>query len=606
MSALASLKRIFADDFLRILPLLSKKLRIRAVVIFFYMLAQSLLELGFIMVLASMGLALTDSAGLRGTFIFQTIFSVFPYLDAWSTDPRRLLVLTGGIVITVCILKGIVSYIASRHTILLGEDISLDIGKEIMSRYLYRDYAWHLSEASSTMFQRMLWRTQLGSMLSFLLVMYSVIITVILLFISLVVQEPVLTTIVVTTTLVVAVICFRMIRSKVDLNAQTAANCNQLETKILLCATKGIREVLIYRQQESFLQALINATLRGRKPRTFNHIAPTAPTWLLEAVGFIAVVAAICFLVFYENASIERVSAALGLLVLTAWRVLPYCNRIIGLKISVRTLRPTAFAVVELLEQLRELPAEHLLEADPNFEFKNHILLNNISFKYPKATDDCLKNINMRIEKGEKIGLIGTSGGGKSTLAGLISGLLPPTAGNIHVDGVELTPERAIALAAKIGYVPQTPFLFDGTLAENIAFSEWGKPWDAARVRDACVKASIDFVNEKPRSLVRKIGENGAGLSGGQSQRVSIARALYTNPSIIIFDEATSALDQHNEKAIQDTINSLPDDITCIIIAHRLSTVEKCTKIVWIEDGEIIMEGPTQEVLSAYTNEHKE
>ncbi len=600
MSALASLKRNLTEDFARILPLLNQTLRTRSIWVFVLMVAQSLLELGFIMVLASMGLALTNSDGLRSGILYQTIFTIFPALNEWSQGPGRLLVLTGCLVVLISILKGIVSFFVARASALLGEDMSLSISKEIMSRYLYRDYAWHLSKASSTMFQRMLWRAHLGTMLSTLLTMYSLIVTVVLLFTSLVAQEPLLTTIVVANTLIVGIIFLRIIRGKVDANAKTATECSQLETSALMCATKGIREVLIYRQQETFLNALISANLKGRYPRTFNYITPTAPTWILEAVGFGTVVAAIAYLVFIEHAPIERISAALGLLLLTAWRVLPYCNRIISLQISVRNYRPYALAIIELLEELRALPPEHLVEPDPNFSFSKDICLKNLNFRYDENQKDCLRNINLCINKGEKIGLIGTSGGGKSTLAGVISGLLPPSAGNISVDGGLITPERAISLASIIGYVPQTPFLFGGTLAENIAFSEWGKPWDVKRVREACNKAAIDFVTDDDKSLRHSIGESGGGLSGGQAQRVSIARALYTNPSIIIFDEATSALDQHNERAIQDTIDALSDDITCIIIAHRLSTVRKCDKIVWIEDGEIIMEGPTAEVIKAY------
>ncbi len=600
MFALASLKRNFAEDFLRIFPLLNRNLRIRTFMIFLLMVIQSVLELWFIFVLANMGLALTHSEGLRSSAFFQILFTISPALDVWAQDPRRLLIISGVLVVVICFLKSIVSFVEARASILLGEDISLSIGNEIMSRYLYRDYAWHLSSASTVMYQRMQWRGHLGSMLSTLLVMYSLIITVILLFGSLVVQEPLLTTIVVATTLFSGIIFFRAVKGKVDINAKIAADCALKETNVILCATKGIREVLIYRQQEKFLNAIIENNLRGRKSRSFNHIAPTAPSWLLESIGFFTVVAAISYLVFIEQASIERISAALGLLVITAWRVLPYCNRIISLQISVRAFRVMATAVVELLEQLRALPSEQLIEPDPNFTFDKNITLRNINFKYGDNNDYCLKNINIRIEKGEKIGLIGTSGGGKSTLAGIMSGLLPPSTGDIKIDDTKLSPEGAAALASKIGYVPQTPFLFAGTLAENVAFSEWGDPYDPVRVREACRKAAIDFVTDDDESLELKIGDNGAGLSGGQAQRVSIARALYTHPSILIFDEATSALDQHNEKAIQDTIDTLADDITCVIIAHRLSTVEKCNRLIWLEHGEIIMEGPTQEVLKSY------
>ncbi len=600
MFVVASLKNILAKDFLRIFSLLNHNLRIRSGVIFVLIFLQSLLELFFILSLTSMASAITNSVGLRSTFFYKVLFYFIPALDGWTADPRHLLVLAGVFVIICSVTKSIISYIASYQLALLGEDISLQISKEIMQRFLYKDYAWHLSPESSVMFQRMLWRPHLGSMLSNLLTLYSLILTIFVLFSTLVGQEPLLTTLTVSITILVGILFFRGMRKNIDNNAKIVAESSANETKALLCATKGVREVLIYRQQNIFLHALIDAILIGRKPRTFTSVSHTMPTWVLEAVGFIVVILSICMLVFFQNASVERISSALGLLVLTAWRVLPYCNRIVSIQVGIRGQRPLAMPVVELLESLRAQPSKSLIEPDPHFKFEKNISLHNVSFRYTNAQKNTLNNINITLKKGEKIGIIGTSGGGKSTLAGVLSGLLPCTTGYISVDNEELTPERSVALSTRIGYVPQYPFLFAGTLADNIAFSEWGKQWDVERIAKACKQASIDFALTHPKEYEQPIGENGAGLSGGQAQRVSIARAMYTDPSILIFDEATSALDQHNEKTIQETMESLAGNITCLIIAHRLTTVEKCDRIIWIEKGNIVMDGFTEDVLAKY------
>ena len=195
------------------------------------------------------------------------------------------------------------------------------------------------------------------------------------------------------------------------------------------------------------------------------------------------------------------------------------------------------------------------------------------------------------------------SGAGKSTLAAILAGLLPVSSGNLLVDGQPLTPDRAAAFTRRVGYVPQNPFLFGGTLAENIAFSQWGKPWDRQRVLEVCKLAAIDFINAHPKKLQRPIGENGAGLSGGQAQRVAIARALYARPEVLIFDEATSALDQGNENIIQQTIDRLSAQTTCVIIAHRLSTVQKCDRIIWLDKGHIVHAGKAEPILAMYTQQ---
>ena len=561
---------------------------------------QSLLELCFILTLTHMGLALTDGGTLRANPLYRALFFICPSLGTWAIEPRHLLLLAGGVVIVVCMIKNIINYFTARNIALLGEEISFSIGMEIMERFLYRNYAWHLSPRSATMFQGMLWRKNLGVMLTHLLMLYAYFLTVLILFLSLVGQEPVLSTFVIAFTGGVGIVLYRRIRSHVDDNAARAAAGTQEETRTLMCAAKGIREVLIYRQQPAFLQAMANTVRKGFGPRTFMNIAPTLPTWVLEAVGFTVVVVAIAYLVYVQDADANRITAALALLLLTAWRVLPLCNRLVSLQISIRGLRPMTNTVLNLLESLRSVPNPATPQLAEDFSFAHELVLCGVCFRYARSDTDSLHDVNITLHKGEKIGIIGPSGSGKSTLAGVLSGLLPLTSGHMLVDGHKLTPGRAAAFAMQIGYVPQAPFLFAGTLAENIAFSHWGYPWDEQRVREACRKAAIDFIDTHPDGLNQPIGENGTGLSGGQAQRVSIARAMYTNPKVLIFDEATSSLDQENENAIQKTIERLADSVTCVIIAHRLTTVECCDTLVWMDKGRVRMQGSPHEVLRAY------
>lgn len=592
--------RNLARDFLRIFGMLQRPLRLRAVALFGIMFMQSLAELFFILVLTYMTLAVSNGDALRATPLFRGIFWAAPPLRLWSEDPRHLLLLSGAVLVLVCGVKNLINFLTARGIALLGEDISLFFGTEIMERFLHRDYAWHLSPESASMFQRMLWRGNVGIILTHLLTLYACILTLLVLFFSLLGQEPVLTTLVIITTGLLGIALYAVLRRGVDASAIEAAESAQEETRTLMCASKGIREVLIYRRQPAFLAALRNAALRGRKPRTFMSIAPTLPTWVLEGTGFAVVIICIIYLVYVQNASISRITEALALLLLTAWRVLPYCNRVVSLQISIRSLRPMAYAVLDLLADLRASAPASAIEPAADFSFADRITLKNVSFQYAAATTPSLRHITLTVKKGEKVALIGPSGSGKSTLAGILSGLLPPAGGSITVDGIPLPPERAAAFAMRIGYVAQMPFLFAGTLAENVAFSHWGEPWDETAVRAACRQAAIDFVDDRPEGLRQAIGENGSGLSGGQAQRVCIARALYPEPDVIIFDEATSALDQANENAIRHTIEHLSRNVTCILIAHRLSTVEQCDRIIWLEHGRIVMEGPPDTVLSHY------
>lgn len=590
---------IFAS-FNRIYSILPFDLRLRTIALFFWMVLQGLCEIFFLLSLTYMGMSLTSHEALRSELVFKALFALSPSLGVWVDSPQRLLLVAGGIVIFTSVLKSLVTWLATARTALLSEDISISIAKEIMSRFLHMNYAWHLSAESATTFERMMWRNNITYMLAALLSVYSSVLIVLLLFLSLVGQEPVLTTLIIGVVGFVGIVLYRYMRANVDRNAGTALESSQAETRALMCATQGIRDVLIYRQQSVFLDAIENGAKKGRLPRAFNSMASSVPTWVLETTGFIVVILAIVFLLFIEKADLPRVSVALGLLMLTAWRVLPYCNRVVGYQVTIRALRPMAEAVVELLEQLRSTPSDPPPSPDPNFTFDQSIRFDHVSFRYPTAQNFSLHDISFEIRQGQNVGLIGASGSGKSTLAGILSSLLPPTEGEICVDGTAMNPERAAAFAAMIGYVPQHPFLFAGTLAENVAFSEWGKPVDTEKVATACKKAAIDFYQEHPQELSMPIGENGSGLSGGQAQRVSIARALYNNPRLIIFDEATSSLDQANEMNIQHTIEKLANDVTCVIIAHRLTTVQSCDSLIWLDRGRIVMQGDTETVLAAY------
>ena len=214
-----------------------------------------------------------------------------------------------------------------------------------------------------------------------------------------------------------------------------------------------------------------------------------------------------------------------------------------------------------------------------------------------------LEDISFMIKKGQTTGFIGCSGAGKSTLVDILIGLLVPSAGKVLVDGRELDNMGRLAWMKTVGYVPQSPYIYDGTLAGNIAFGLSESEIDRELVLECCRKASMqDILDNLPQGIDTPIGERGVRLSGGQQQRVVIARALYPRPEVMIFDEATSSLDSKSEKAIQNTIYGLRGNQTLIIIAHRLATVKECDFLVWIENGKAKMIGTPAGVLDKYEN----
>jgi ATP-binding cassette subfamily B protein/ATP-binding cassette subfamily C protein len=217
--------------------------------------------------------------------------------------------------------------------------------------------------------------------------------------------------------------------------------------------------------------------------------------------------------------------------------------------------------------------------------FEKSIRLEDVTFGYT-AGKNILNSISLEIKKGERIAIVGESGSGKSTLVDLIIGINKPDSGTVYIDSSILSDENIRTWRNKIGYIPQSIYLFDGTVAENVAF---GSEPDEAKIEQVLKTANIQDFLSKKEGINTIVGEGGIQLSGGQLQRIGIARALYDNPDVLVLDEATSALDTETEAKIMDEIYNISRDKTLIVIAHRLSTVERCERKIRVEKGKIFI-----------------
>ena len=258
-------------------------------------------------------------------------------------------------------------------------------------------------------------------------------------------------------------------------------------------------------------------------------------------------------------------------------------------------------ALDKLYQDIKSLDVKKISENQNILDLKNNIILKNVSFIYPKSSRKALNNINLSIPFKSRIGLIGTTGCGKTTLVDIILGLLKPTEGKLEIDGKDILNEISLRKWQRaLGYVPQNIYLADDTIAANIAFGLDKNKVDQSKVEAVSKIANLhNFVaNELPEKYQTFVGERGVRLSGGQLQRIGIARALYNNPSVLILDEATSALDLETEKAVMDAINNLNKNVTIVIIAHRLNTVKNCDMIFKFEKGELVYKGTYQEIIA--------
>jgi ABC-type multidrug transport system fused ATPase/permease subunit len=376
--------------------------------------------------------------------------------------------------------------------------------------------------------------------------------------------------------------------------------------KVLLALQKSMREIIIHRQQALSLRHFEAVLDKTMKPRQFIAFSAWIPGQVLEFTGF-ATIGILVVLMIAARTPMEQIVTTASLLMLTAWRILPAVNRCLSASVQIRGMRKHALAYLDLYDFLKKGDREGPpVEPDPDFSFKASLSLDHVFFRYPGAAHDALSDFSLTVGKGESLGVIGPSGSGKSTLALILTALVHPDSGAFLIDGKPVTPEAREAYFKILGYVPQSPLILDGTLAENIAFRGLGEGSDVEKLKEAARMAGLDLEKEMPGGLDARLSSASQTLSGGQNQRIAVARALYTDPQVLIFDEATSALDIKTENIVRNTVRSIKGRATSVMIAHRLTTVEYCDRIIWLDGGRLFKSGPPGEMLPLYRRIVKE
>ncbi len=365
--------------------------------------------------------------------------------------------------------------------------------------------------------------------------------------------------------------------------------------KWLLQSIEGIKELKVMNTQDYFLD---NYSRYGDILVRTSHKNQTLaifPRFFIEAASMGIVFLAVGLLI-YRGSSLEILMPVLTTVAMAAIRLLPSINRISGALSAIAFNEPMLDNLITTLEGLgedeyvRENVYEHAAEKERRtvVPLQKEIDFQRITYHYPNSSVRVLDQACMKIMYGESVGVIGSSGAGKTTAVDIILGLLCPQKGQVLIDGVDIR-QNMEGWLSQIGYIPQMIFMLDGSIRENIAFGEERKQVKDSDVWRALEQASLsDFVKSLPEGLDTEIGERGIRISGGQRQRIGIARALYRNPGVLVFDEATSALDQETEASIMESIQRLHGKKTMIIIAHRLSTIEACDHVYRVEDGKIV------------------
>lgn len=365
----------------------------------------------------------------------------------------------------------------------------------------------------------------------------------------------------------------------------------------------GIKDIRFSSKEDRFLHAFDNAIHHAVHAHVWMAFWQRLPPSIMAVIGQIGL-ATLTIILWSSNLSGAEIAKYLVLGGMLASRAIPAMNRINGGIASLWNVAPFISGIQDIITSLEESEEKHIryrITSKKKAISKNWRTLsaNNISFQFREDEHATISDVSVEIERGKSYGFAGPSGSGKSTILDILLGLLIPNKGSVKVDGIGLTDYDISSWHSRIALIPQSPYMLDGTLMDNITFGEQPGTADRALLMECIDKAQLsEFVSRLPNGLDTPMGERGTNLSGGERQRIAIARALYKKPDLLVLDEATSALDLKNEDKIRQVIHNLTDSTTVIVVAHRLSTLREIDRIFFIENGMVSAEGNFNDLIN--------
>lgn len=460
-----------------------------------------------------------------------------------------------------------------------GADISL----EVYRRTLYQPYSVHVSRNSSTIISSM--TSKVGTViavLSYCLTVGTSSVIIISIVIALFAINPNIALIAAISLGLSYGLITKVSRKKMFQNSVRIAKESTQVVKALQEGLGGIRDVLLDGTQPTYCHIYQIADAPLRQAGASSTFISQSPRFVMESIGMV-LFAALALGMAHGSQGMMTALPVLGALALGAQRLLPALQQGYAAWSAMMGAQVSTQEVLELLDQ--PLPPEASQPLPAPLTFKKSIQFDSVKFRYTYETPWVIDNLSFNIPKGTRVGFVGKTGSGKSTCLDLLMGLLQPSSGQITVDGTVLDERNLRSWQRNIAHVPQAIYLADTSLAENIAFGIPPENIDMKRVREAARQAHIaDFIESSPEGYQAHVGERGIRLSGGQRQRIGIARALYKQATVLVFDEATSALDHKTEQAVMEAIEGLSTDLTIMIIAHRLTTLRMCDRIIELGD----------------------
>ncbi len=531
-------------------------------------------------------------------FSNQTYRQIYDYLG--FQDARSFVLLSGGVLLFTLSIANIFSAGAAWYNIHTAKSISLNLSRGMFKTYLNKDYSFFLKRNSSDLVKNLFSEATLAvtRVIQPFIDMISKSLFIIFIMIFLAAITPSVVYISIGVLAALSLLLYMLIRKRLKSSGLRAVEANR-ERFFTAGETFGaIREIKLSGNENFFIDKFTQSELRFEKEYAALTAMSRIPKFAIEVIAFGGVLGAALSL-YAAGGGISGTLPFMALYAFAGYRMLPAVQQILG---DLAGIRGSAPSIEVLYRELHGYNNKITLTDNSRdlIPFSRSIRLEGISFSYEGETRSALSDINIEIKLNETIGFVGPTGCGKTTLINIIAGLLRPERGRIITDGVDIDSSNISAWRKKIGCVPQQIFLLDDTVTRNIAFGINDSDIDIDRVMLAAKTANIHdlIISRFSKGYETIVGERGARISGGERQRLAIARALYPDPELLIFDEATSALDSETESAVMDAIDALAGKKTIIIVAHRLTTLKKCSGIYNIHEGRIVSKGAWNEFLS--------
>ena len=520
------------------------------------------------------------------------IFSYF-HFESTTSFLNSLGILTIFLLLLTNFISSIVEWMIIRYSKFMEYRLST----QLLKKYIYNDYLFFVENNSSNLGKNIITEVQrsVDGIIFPVFIAISRLVTVAFLLILLVLVEPIAAF---SMSLLFGgsyFLIYLLIKKKLFTLGKLSSEAMMNRFKTINEAFLGIKDIKLRSIENRFISRYEKSAKKLASYTIYQHVASILPRYLLESFAFCGIVLVMMFLVNGGKNS-QSIIPIVALYAVAGYKLIPALQNIYS---SIVTIKFNTAALIILSDDLsEEMSSKQPSTNGVKIDFKYSLTLKSVGFSYPNSKKSAIKDININIKPNTTIGIVGLSGAGKTTLVDLILGLLEKNHGKLLIDNVEITEKNINSWRRNIGYMPQDTFLIDDTISANIAFGLPSNEQDLKKVMQAAKIAELhDFIISLPHKYETIVGEHGIKMSGGQRQRLGIARVMYNNPKVIVLDEGTSAVDMMTETSLMKSIKEVSNNKTIILIAHRLSTVQDCDNIYLLNDGKIEDSGTYNELL---------